>query len=134
MTQRLINLRTIHGFSQVSACCVGEMAAHGQITEGGVSADKFSVTHLPSGICFSREFPSLEAAFSAADEINALRDDWATFDLKSFVPTNEFKAALQAIYSRHGGIFLPPADGDRRMKLARQNYTGDLNGYREVHD
>jgi hypothetical protein len=53
-----------------------------------------------------------------------------------FVPTEEFKAELRAIYIRHGGVLRPAADGDRLSKLAWHVYDTDLNGYKGIrrHD
>ena len=127
--QKMIEVRTVRGRQQVSAWCIGEIAAHPLITVQGLCPDRWSVTHVPSGICFSPCFPGRSAAVAAAGEISALREDWATFDPATV--TEEFKASLRTIYNRRGGVLgLPPADGDRRQKLAKQEYATDLNGYR----
>lgn len=135
--RKLIAVRTVEGVMHVSAWCVGAFGVHPQVVRGteglaGASVSKYSITHLPSGICFHQPFPTRDDAEAAMIEIAALRDDWETsFDPKSV--SKEFIASLKAIYRRHGAEpYLPPADGDRRTKLGMQEFAADLNGYRGV--
>jgi hypothetical protein len=130
---RPISIRTVHGdVEQITASCVGHFGIHEQLVRDSDGSyffadDAWQITHLPSGVCFQPIFPTKEAAVLAAREIEALRDDWPAFDPNAV--TKEFLAALRAIYREHGGMSLPPPDGDRPAKMTRQHYDTDLNGY-----
>jgi hypothetical protein len=127
--QKTISVRTLDGTQRILASCIGAFGVHPQILRDGPLPERFSITHLPSGICFRRPFPTHEAAMAAAGEIAGLRDDWTT----SFKPTlvdAEFIAALNAIYDRHGALpYLPAPDGEIRAKRARSEFAADLNGF-----
>jgi len=123
-----IEIRTVHGTRKVPAVIVGALAAHGRLTNGGVSDFIFNITHLPSGFGFSADFHSLDDAIAAAGKIQHLRKDWEVFDPRMVSKT--FLSSLKDIYNEYDAFVLKRTKDDPRRVLAETTYATDLNGYK----
>lgn len=131
-TRQTISIRVERGLKSIDAWRDWEFACHKRALDHGFSADEWSITHVPSGICFPATLPDRDRAEAAMREIAALRSDWAAFDVTASL-TAELKASILAIFVRHGGAHRtrrPGPRGDRPGRLGQMRYAPDLNGYR----
>jgi hypothetical protein len=94
-----------------------DMAVHHVSTGKGELKD-WSITHVPSGLKFPRDFKTCQIAMACAVELDRLRNNWADIDQED---VNNVKARAVEILHKYSGQY--------RSGGGAMSPRCDLNGY-----
>jgi len=120
-----IKVQTVAGLQSVACWQKGALAIHPRMMRSGPSVSQWSITHMPSGMCFSWIFPAIDAAAAALNDLAQITN-WAAFDIAQATPA--FRQAVARVLAPYGEKTSSNEPGhESRMEIAKKSFRTDLN-------